>query len=105
MKRWRSLVVMLLAQAGAFLYAAAERSHRHGFFSDRVRLEFLSLANKRPANVSRKQWEGVVAHTINAWANCLAFPAAAFRRCRVKPGYDSTGPNNTAYAILRTFFG
>jgi hypothetical protein len=73
MKHWH-LIPLVLVVAGIVLwFAKVEPIRRHQRFCDRAHFEFLSLANKRPPDVSRKQWEGVVAHTINAWANCFTF--------------------------------
>ena len=52
-----------------------EPTRRHAAFCREVRADLQSLARKRPPSVSRKQWENVVAWTLNAHGNCLTFHA------------------------------
>jgi hypothetical protein len=73
MKLWHVILLVLVVAGIVFWFPKIEQNRRHSLFCDRVHFQFLSLAKKRPLNVSRQQWEGVVAHTINAWANCLTF--------------------------------
>jgi hypothetical protein len=65
--------IFLLAGGVAFWLRIVEPIRRHNEFCEKVRADFKSLAKKRPPNVSRKQWENVVAWTLNAHANCLTF--------------------------------
>src|SRR5262249_20106026 len=48
-----------------------EPMRRHRQFRDHVGAEVLSLASKRPPGLNRHEWEGVVAHTLNALGNCF----------------------------------
>lgn len=47
-------------------------AHFHRQFCGRVRVELESLADKRPSNVSRKQWDEVVSWTLNAESNTVS---------------------------------
>ena len=75
MARRVCLVVAILLLAGGitFWLRVVEPVRRHREFDRNVQASLQSLAKKRPANVSRKQWENVVAWTLNAHGNCLAF--------------------------------
>ncbi len=46
---------------------------RHMAFCDETRVEFMSLASKRPHDVSPRQWDNIVFWTLNAHGNCLTF--------------------------------
>jgi hypothetical protein len=43
----------------------------HSRFCQNVRTELESLAKRRPAELSKKQWQHVVGLTLNAHANCF----------------------------------
>ncbi|MCE9560774.1 MAG: hypothetical protein K8U57_01840 [Planctomycetes bacterium] len=63
--------VLLLVGGLVFWFHVVEPILRHKEFCRNVRADLKSLATKRPPNISRKQWENVVAWTLNAEANCL----------------------------------
>jgi hypothetical protein len=74
MARRGSLVAAILLLAGGVTVwlRYLEPMRRHRECCERVRADLASLAKRRPPNVSLKQWENVVAWTLNAHGNCLA---------------------------------
>src|SRR4051812_25269510 len=66
-----TVVALLLVSGVAFWHQVVEPIRRHGKFYRAVGADLESLAKKRPSDVSRKQWESVVAWTLNAHANCF----------------------------------
>src|SRR5689334_3638955 len=58
---------------GALFWVSVDGVRRHLEFCHAVQDELRSLTKKRPPNVSRKQWENVVAWTLNAHGNCITF--------------------------------
>jgi hypothetical protein len=75
-RRWLLVCgVLFLAAAAGFWVGVVEPARRHAAFCREVRADLQSLARKRPPTVSRKQWENVVARTLNAHGNCLTFHA------------------------------
>jgi hypothetical protein len=67
------IVACILVGGVLFWALVIDPARRHLAFSQAVRAEFEALAKKRPPNVTRKQWENVVAWTLNAKANCIDF--------------------------------
>jgi hypothetical protein len=67
------VVLLVLGLASVVWFRVIEPLKRHRLFCDHVRAELTMLAKKRPANVTRKQWENVVAWTLNAHANCITY--------------------------------
>jgi hypothetical protein len=54
-----------------FWVRVLEPDRHHREFCRIVYANLYSLAKKRPPTITRKQWENVVAWTLNAHANCL----------------------------------
>jgi hypothetical protein len=73
MKKKHMWLLVIVVVGTFFWFETLEPLRRHRQFCEIVQAEFLSLAKKRPPNVDRHQWEGVVAHTLNALANCFTF--------------------------------
>lgn len=65
--------ILLLVGGLACWLRFVEPIRRHGEFCRHVRHDLESLATKRPSGVTQKQWEHVVAWTLNAHGNCLTF--------------------------------
>jgi hypothetical protein len=66
-----AFLACLGAGATALWVMFFEPEQRHGEFLHATKAEFKSLAKKRPPTLTRKQWENIVAWTLNAHANCL----------------------------------
>lgn len=66
-----ALTVYLVVGGGAFWLWVFDPAMRHAEFCRATKAEFASLAKKRPPTVTRKQWENVVAWTLNAHGNCI----------------------------------
>ena len=49
--------------------------HAHNRWHDRVRADILTLAHRRPPEVSRQDWESVVCWTVNLHSNCGQYRA------------------------------
>jgi hypothetical protein len=65
--------LLLVAGGALFWVRCIHPVLRHAEFCRNVKVELKTLAKKRPPDVTRKQWENVVAWTWNAEGNCLAF--------------------------------
>src|SRR5262249_4374032 len=50
-----------------------EPARRHRAFCEATEAELMSLTKKRPPNLTRIQWQNVVAWTLNGYANILTF--------------------------------
>lgn len=71
-RRWLLAVVACLVAAGAaFWWGLLEPYQRNLDFCEATRAELQTLAKKRPANLSRKQWNNVVAWTLNGHGDIL----------------------------------
>jgi hypothetical protein len=71
---WGALVAIfgcLAVAALIFWLEQVEPRRRHQEWCQRVHGELRSLANKRPPELTREQWENVIAWTLNAHGNCL----------------------------------
>lgn len=66
-------VVCLAIGAGVLWRWGFDPVRRHAAFCRATRAEFVLLAEKLPPKITRKQWTHIVAWTLNAHANCLAF--------------------------------
>lgn len=66
------LAALIAAAVGALWLCVVDPAMRHTAFCRATRVEFESLAKKRPPTFTRKQWHQVVAWTLNAHGNCIA---------------------------------
>ncbi len=65
-------VVVLLIGGASFCWIwKIEPIRRHLEFCRTTRADLETLVHKRPPELTRKQWENVVAWTFNAHANCI----------------------------------
>lgn len=88
MRRGRLLRRSLIAAFACFVFGGVcfwvivlEPIHRYNQCNRRIRATFESLKPRRPDNLTRRQWAGVVGWTMNAGSNCL--------------GYDLHWPNDS----------
>jgi hypothetical protein len=62
------LIIVVLCLTLWFAFVGPRYSHDRWY--DRVRADILTLTHKRPAEVSRQDWESIVCWTVNLHANC-----------------------------------
>ena len=67
-----AVIACIVVSGVLFWFIMIEPSHRHLVFCGNVRAELELLAKKRPRHITKKQWEQVVAWTLNGHANCFA---------------------------------
>ena len=74
--RWIAVFVILVLAVGAtaFWFLKLRPYHEHRQWSERVRADLYSLADKRPADVPVGQWEWMVGWTLNLHGNWGVLP-------------------------------
>jgi hypothetical protein len=65
------LTACVIALCAVVWVCVIEPNRRHLQFCRETRAEFELLVGKRPPTITRKQWQHVVAWTLNAHANCM----------------------------------
>jgi hypothetical protein len=68
---WLALIGCMFVGSVAFWWYKVEPIRRHFEFCREVKSELGTLAKKRPAGITREQWQQIVAWTLNAHANTL----------------------------------
>jgi hypothetical protein len=71
---WLLVIGIMLAVLGRWYYIWLRPHQVHSAAYQRLRDAVESLANRRPANVTRNEWSYVIGWTLNGIANCCSIP-------------------------------